>query len=1157
MGTFARSGRPQAARAQCASREVVEAQAPGCSSPGTPEGVPHEGLADAHSWAAADAAMQNGETRADAAAAANEAMLDSIGGPEVAASVGGEAAALADEAMLDSTGDAEPAADAGEAEAAGAADEAAQGSEAAADSVGVSESERSRDGTPESGLESAPSDTDAGGAERPRRTRRTLLPKVSRAARCGACHTCLNPHLKKACLQRRKEQLARLDASGEIPLLLLPQYHTMTAGAPPNSQAASGSSEPEVKKALVAGGVLAPLEAWLANAADGGKDAVLLAKKVLENLRELPIDMAALQTCSIGRTMNRLKKSGPAALREPAAALVAEWKRVVDAESGAAAASSDGAAKRDRDAQPAGRPAPPAKRARKDENTAVASNQAAGARRPGHAGARAGQQGPPARVSPPSEGTLPAPTGELAPTELDDSAMFRQSKPAPDPKPKPAGRSLRDALPQLRKAHVLQVLDAEAARQLAQERGGKGGATAAPAPVLAHGEKEPGSNAAGGGEAAPGPAAAAPATAAAPKVASADAAAAPRPAASGSAEASGRASTSWSRSMAGSGQQSTAIGGLRVTALGGSSLIGGLGMSLGSQQGLKHPGLAFALPDAAARAAAAAARIPSPPPRPPRDPVARPLRPVRFREDEALVHVRLFRKEDPASSVGTGDASDADGAAGDIADVASAHQPPPGFQTAARREHEAEAQALWQLHQPGALDEEDPDPSSGPALAAAAGPGFATRAALQAPWRVPPEILGTAFAAADAKQRAAEGEESVEAGVQAARCLRTPRADFRPDGAGMPDSPIEPPPEPSHLPPGAALNLVVLHYNPSVPVAHGQPNPNHGPGEGAYGGVPAGYGAQDAGPNGAGGAWRGGGGRGRTRVSSTPCRFFNTPGGCDRGNECRFAHTVSHAAAARARAPPAVDRTVGEQGDRAVAGEARPRASGQLRGSAVGPALALKGAVRTARVRGLRHLRSEDKDWTADRGAVGGVHAARPWRARLHPAALTWSKEALELSGLGVRGWALLPARTALWAARTSAAVVSLCTHVASSLTSFAYKYFVPWPMHWAVDVIVRSYSAVLYALSGFAKRFDEEYTPVWARAAAMYNSHKRTFHGACNGVIDTVCDLISAPSGFASRPAKPAKRDINKVWGRADCNHFGQLPAYMSWPAYFESDGD
>ena len=171
-------------------------------------------------------------------------------------------------------------------------------------------------------------------------------------------------------------------------------------------------SEPEVQRALVAGGVLAPLEAWLADAVKGGKDALVVAEvrslatfvtaallglhakdqwrivasvlhrwqsgcaehrpdvlphparrsgclhaerdavtsaqSVLKRLGELPVDTAALQACSIGRTMNRLKKAGPEGLREDAAALVAKWKRVVDAESASAAALTDGAAKRDR-----------------------------------------------------------------------------------------------------------------------------------------------------------------------------------------------------------------------------------------------------------------------------------------------------------------------------------------------------------------------------------------------------------------------------------------------------------------------------------------------------------------------------------------------------------------------------------------------------------------------------------------------------------------------------------------------------------------------------------------------------------------------------------------------------------------------------------------
>lgn len=43
-------------------------------------------------------------------------------------------------------------------------------------------------------------------------------------------------------------------------------------------------SEPEVQRALVAGGVLAPLESWLADATKGGKDALVVAE-----VRSLPV----------------------------------------------------------------------------------------------------------------------------------------------------------------------------------------------------------------------------------------------------------------------------------------------------------------------------------------------------------------------------------------------------------------------------------------------------------------------------------------------------------------------------------------------------------------------------------------------------------------------------------------------------------------------------------------------------------------------------------------------------------------------------------------------------------------------------------------------------------------------------------------------------
>ncbi|KAF6255584.1 hypothetical protein COO60DRAFT_200386 [Scenedesmus sp. NREL 46B-D3] len=49
------------------------------------------------------------------------------------------------------------------------------------------------------------SDTGSGGASR--RKRRNLFPVIRKSQRCGKCHTCLNPQLKKACLTVREQMM--------------------------------------------------------------------------------------------------------------------------------------------------------------------------------------------------------------------------------------------------------------------------------------------------------------------------------------------------------------------------------------------------------------------------------------------------------------------------------------------------------------------------------------------------------------------------------------------------------------------------------------------------------------------------------------------------------------------------------------------------------------------------------------------------------------------------------------------------------------------------------------------------------------------------------------------------------------------------------------
>jgi hypothetical protein len=55
------------------------------------------------------------------------------------------------------------------------------------------------------------SDDAASGRARPRKRRRTFFPRIGKAERCGHCHTCLNPQMKKACITRREEMAQGLE----------------------------------------------------------------------------------------------------------------------------------------------------------------------------------------------------------------------------------------------------------------------------------------------------------------------------------------------------------------------------------------------------------------------------------------------------------------------------------------------------------------------------------------------------------------------------------------------------------------------------------------------------------------------------------------------------------------------------------------------------------------------------------------------------------------------------------------------------------------------------------------------------------------------------------------------------------------------------------
>ena len=132
------------------------------------------------------------------------------------------------------------------------------------------------------------------------------------------------------------------------------------------------SADAPVLVALVESEALTPLEAFV-EAAAGERDAELLLR-TLRLLDALPVTLAALQRCGLGKRCNKLQKfSASAGLADtPAAAaagevdkaaarLVAKWKAQVNAETATAPAPAAPAAKKARVTPPAAAPAKPAR----------------------------------------------------------------------------------------------------------------------------------------------------------------------------------------------------------------------------------------------------------------------------------------------------------------------------------------------------------------------------------------------------------------------------------------------------------------------------------------------------------------------------------------------------------------------------------------------------------------------------------------------------------------------------------------------------------------------------------------------------------------------------------------------------------------------------
>lgn len=209
------------------------------------------------------------------------------------------------------------------------------------------------------------------------------------------------------------------------------------------------------------------------------------------------------------------------------------------------------------------------------------------------------------------------------------------------------------------------------------------------------------------------------------------------------------------------------LGGLGsgVTVLGGGGSGGMLSAPLSS--------LGPVMSTAKERAAAAARRVPSPEPQPRKEKKKK----VAWLAEEALVGVRWFRKDDPPSAA----QKDVDLTKASAAPTATAAREasPPGFESAAKKEHLSEAEALRRHRQ-----EEDQERSELMQRLERMQPTVA--------WMNP--LVNDATSPAEVASMAAPpatGEESTEAAAAAARRQQVPAALYA-RIADVPDTPAEP-----------------------------------------------------------------------------------------------------------------------------------------------------------------------------------------------------------------------------------------------------------------------------------------------------------------------------------------------------------------------------
>lgn len=219
------------------------------------------------------------------------------------------------------------------------------------------------------------SSSDSGGRSSHGRKRRNLFPVIRKSQRCGACHTCLNPQLKKACLTVR-EQMMREARQGSQPAApvarraasqqpsrssstgdaesytdILVKFINTEGGVSSTSQVQPfiaalnkfkssvarmlpstvlGLSSQAVLMEFMARGGVDVLSGWMLQAMeDDDAQASQLLVEILSTLKKLPVTKVFVQSTKSAKIIGALRKHDNADVRKLARDVVATWMKAI------------------------------------------------------------------------------------------------------------------------------------------------------------------------------------------------------------------------------------------------------------------------------------------------------------------------------------------------------------------------------------------------------------------------------------------------------------------------------------------------------------------------------------------------------------------------------------------------------------------------------------------------------------------------------------------------------------------------------------------------------------------------------------------------------------------------------------------------------------